>query len=266
MRSCPLPPSTPAPTSSFGDLRWGPPLHHLPWRDGGLCWQEPVSLPAGGCWPFKACSGATARLGKDSDHRCQVVKLKILSDVDAQAAGARQSWLGRGREGSGMPLSSGGGAVGSKVWGSHLGDLEEPSPTPVCTFLQPLECSRMHSQWPHGAQLILGILLLCDTGEIISSHGISVQLKTWTFSSTSRDTEAQRRAGDQFTHLWIQPTFPEASWGLFVKATEMDLTWEPSETQTAHWHTDMPCTVSPLPWLLLGDMPETARRKHICIG
>lgn len=38
--------------------------------------------------------GDTARLGRDGDHRCQVVKLKILSDVDSQAVGARQSWLG----------------------------------------------------------------------------------------------------------------------------------------------------------------------------
>ena len=66
------------------------PLSLLSWRYGDLRWQNLVSFPAGGYWPFKIWRGDTTRLGKDSDHRCQVVKLKILSDVDAQAAGARQ--------------------------------------------------------------------------------------------------------------------------------------------------------------------------------
>lgn len=72
------------------------PLCLLLWQCDGLCLQEPVSFPAGGHWPFKAYGGDTARLGRDSDHRCQVVKLKILSDVDAQAAGARQCLLRKG--------------------------------------------------------------------------------------------------------------------------------------------------------------------------
>lgn len=55
---------------------------------------NPVSFSAGGRWPFKAWRGDTARPGRGSDHRCQVVKLKILSDVDAQAAGASPSWRG----------------------------------------------------------------------------------------------------------------------------------------------------------------------------
>ena len=64
-----------------------------------------IYFPASGCWPFKAWGGDTARLGRDGDHRCQVVKLKILRDVNTQAAGARQCWLGWGKEGSGVLLS-----------------------------------------------------------------------------------------------------------------------------------------------------------------
>lgn len=32
------------------------------------------------------------------------------------------------------------------------------------------------------------------------------------------------RAGDKFTHLWIQWTFPEAFWGLDIEATEKNVT------------------------------------------
>lgn len=69
-------------------------------------------------WPFKAWGGDTARLGRDSDHRCQVVKLKILSDVHTQAAEA--GW-GGGRKAPECFCPTGGGAVGSEVWWVTLG-------------------------------------------------------------------------------------------------------------------------------------------------
>lgn len=70
--------------------------------------------------PFQLVAAGPLRPGEgtppgwaDSDHRCQVVKLKILSDVDTQAVLRR---LG------GKPLEyffpTVGGAVGSEVWQS----------------------------------------------------------------------------------------------------------------------------------------------------
>lgn len=137
-----------APTANFEDLLWGLPLCLLPWQYNGLSSQEPVSFPAGGCWPFKACGRATARLGRDSDHRCQVVKLKILSDVDARAPGSA-GWGGGGK--SLECLCPAGGLVGSP-WGfrgacPHL---------LLSAFLQPLEGSRMHSQEPAAMLAALG--------------------------------------------------------------------------------------------------------------
>lgn len=64
----------------------------------GLCLQGLLYFLTDGLWLFKAQGGDTARLGRDGDHRCQVVKLKILSDVDSQAVGAWQSWLGGPRD------------------------------------------------------------------------------------------------------------------------------------------------------------------------
>lgn len=91
----------------------------LPWQYGGLCLQSTIQLVDAG--PLSPGEG-TPPGWAETDHRCQVVKLKILSDVNTQAAGARRTGWGGGRQaGSGVLLSYWGGAVGTAVWWVTLG-------------------------------------------------------------------------------------------------------------------------------------------------